>query len=183
MTYPCTAAVSTWERPPLPHGAVEQRWHIKVGQGQIMALAFRLKSLKPFKLYPLPGKRDTAERSEWNGLFKTRRPHVGHFSHAPPPPSSFDNRALPPLSPEFRKQSPPTPFLCQVSQTETPPPSDEFKKQSPPPLPPSSFKDRATPPLRRVSKAEAGVWDFGGRVGRMDSRGGFTTAPLLSVSM
>ena len=35
------------------HAAVERIWHIWDSQGQILALAFRQKSFKRFKLFPL----------------------------------------------------------------------------------------------------------------------------------
>ena len=44
--------------------AVERMWHIQDSQGQILALPFRFKSVKPFKVFPL---RSKAERGVKGG--------------------------------------------------------------------------------------------------------------------
>jgi len=41
---------------------LEQMWHMQDSRGQILALAFRKRSLEPFKLFPLRSEPDLVDK-------------------------------------------------------------------------------------------------------------------------
>ena len=46
---------------PATHNRGEGTWHMSDSQGHILALAFKLKSLKSFQVFPLRSRADSAE--------------------------------------------------------------------------------------------------------------------------
>ena len=68
---------------PTEGSAVELTWHITDSQGQIMALSFRQKNLKHFKVFPLRSEAELREGQHPAHLAHPAHPaHPAHLAHA-----------------------------------------------------------------------------------------------------